>query len=774
MVDNIVTASVTCAGRTKTRPLYQYDYGQVLKLTGIDLPAAYEVHFSNSEFGESTTQIGNADGVLIPDAYLQSGADVYVWLYLHSGTEDGETVYKILIPVQKRAAITPEQPTPVQQDTITQAIAALNDAVEQTAQDVEDAEAAAETARSAAASAHNNAIAAGQSAEAAAESASQAASSARTATAKASEAAQSASAAETANTAAAASATTAQTAATTASGKADEASASANTAAAKATEAASSAADALTAARDAAASEDAAEAAASSAQAGATSAAESAQDAYEAAETTEGLMLIPAAGGASASVATVTDAANDQPMALKINILPAQAGSGTPAPDNIRAISGWTGAVIRRSGSDTSNPTVYSVTFPTAAGTVYGGTLEIAKDGTGTLTVDWAYLDGTGWVLDESADGFVSYRRNGCPAGTKTQAFDAGEAYASFTDLYVMVAGKVGVQFPRINFFSAFIRVPEGFDLSNVQLVYPTSVPQTYTLTAEQIKSIFGTNNVWADCGSTQITAYYADKTLLITAAEQRIENLTVSSETLPAGSPASVEKQENADGINLHFGIPKGADGQSGGVTDVQVAGTSVVQDGVANVPMASLQKAGVVMVNADRGITMLWGTYLDIINASEANTKAGGASKITITPAIQHAAAFYGLAKAAGADMANVSGATVGIYPEAQKSAISTMLNSPVSVPGTTPTITALSGIQYVCGEVATLDITLPASGIVDVVFESGSTPTVLTTTPPTGMTVEWANGFDSTALEANTLYELNIRMVGTKCLGVTGTWS
>lgn len=99
---------------------------------------------------------------------------------------------------------------------------------------------------------------------------------------------------------------------------------------------------------------------------------------------------------------------------------------------------------------------------------------------------------------------------------------------------------------------------------------------------------------------------------------------------------------------------------------------------------------------------------------------------------------------------------------------------LSFTTQVSGTTPTITALSGIQYVCGEVATLDITLPASGIIDVVFTSGSTPTVLTITPQTGMTVEWANGFDSTSLKADTLYELNIKMVGTKCLGVAGAWS
>ena len=91
-------------------------------------------------------------------------------------------------------------------------------------------------------------------------------------------------------------------------------------------------------------------------------------------------------------------------------------------------------------------------------------------------------------------------------------------------------------------------------------------------------------------------------------------------------------------------------------------------------------------------------------------------------------------------------------------------------VAVSGTTPTITAVSGIRYVCGEVATLDITLPASGIVDVTFESGSSPTVLTITPPTGVTLKWANGFDPTALEANTTYEINIA----DGLGVASAWT
>lgn len=91
-------------------------------------------------------------------------------------------------------------------------------------------------------------------------------------------------------------------------------------------------------------------------------------------------------------------------------------------------------------------------------------------------------------------------------------------------------------------------------------------------------------------------------------------------------------------------------------------------------------------------------------------------------------------------------------------------------VQVEGTSPTIVCEDNHRYICGEVLSLNITLPDSGIIDVVFESGSTPTVLTVTPPTGVTVKWANGFDPTTLEANTTYEINIL----NGMGVAGIWT
>lgn len=186
--------------------------------------------------------------------------------------------------------------------------------------------------------------------------------------------------------------------------------------------------------------------------------------------------------------------------------------------------------------------------------------------------------------------------------------------------------------------------------------------------------------------------------------------------------------------------------------VNDVQIDGTSIVQDGVANVPIASANEAGVVKIHGDYGLA----TYLNFLQISKAEdyrVKAGASQWKPIVPYNQHEATFYGLAKAAGDTTQSQSSNAVGTYTEDAKSAISEMLGSSISISGTTPTIVAKSGIRYVCGEVATLDFTPSQTGICDVVFTSGSTPTVVTLPS----TVKFPDG--SFTPEADTTYEINI---------------
>ena len=129
MIHNIM-ASFTSSKSCVTASRYRYDYGQRLVFKGIPLPSAYEVHFSNEESGQAKTVIGNEDGVLIPDEYFLTGETVYAWLFLHDEETDGRTMYKVKIPVINKAKPIEAQPTPVEQDVITQTIAALNHAVE--------------------------------------------------------------------------------------------------------------------------------------------------------------------------------------------------------------------------------------------------------------------------------------------------------------------------------------------------------------------------------------------------------------------------------------------------------------------------------------------------------------------------------------------------------------------------------------------------------------------------------------------------------------------
>ena len=175
-----------------TRPRYQYDYGQALSITGIDLPDVFEAHFATGDGTQTVTMLGHNGVVEVPDELFQVAKAIVCYIYLHDDATDGRTVYTIKIPVKERPKPSDVEPTPVQQDIITQAIAALNDAVEQTGQDVESADASAQAASESASKAVQSEVYATAMAYAAAQSETNAAASA----ASASQSAESAQASE--------------------------------------------------------------------------------------------------------------------------------------------------------------------------------------------------------------------------------------------------------------------------------------------------------------------------------------------------------------------------------------------------------------------------------------------------------------------------------------------------------------------------------------------------------------------------------------------------
>ena len=193
--------SKTIYGRVGPRGTYtegmitEEDYGILFQMPDLDLPAAYQVDFSNKlASGTALTVVGNSDGALIPQSLMDSGKDVYAFLY-YVGDGFGKTTHVFRINNNRRAKRGAPAPDPEQQSVIDATIAALNDAVESTAADAEQTASdatRAEAARQGAESAEANAEA---SATAAAQSEANASTSAITATAAATSASASASSA---------------------------------------------------------------------------------------------------------------------------------------------------------------------------------------------------------------------------------------------------------------------------------------------------------------------------------------------------------------------------------------------------------------------------------------------------------------------------------------------------------------------------------------------------------------------------------------------------
>ena len=230
------------------------------------------------------------------------------------------------------------------------------------------------------------------------------------------------------------------------------------------------------------------------------------------------------------------------------------------------------------------------------------------------------------------------------------------------------------------------------------------------------------------------------------------------------SSNPVGTYTEEAKASIQSMLGVPSEDDV----VTDIQINGTSIIDNGVANIPYAAYSTAGVVKVDSDWGIGMYdpawsggdYGNFLYISPASSAQIKAGSTSYKAIVPNTQHESVFYGLAKASGDTTQSSSSNVVGIYTDEAKTAIKQMLDVHDTidsfvkdVTGTDVTITGQPSYRYNCGEVYSLTVTPPSSGTIDFRFTSGSTPTVLTLPSTVKMPEWWVE------VEANTIYEMCI---------------
>ena len=562
MATNIVTASFGASKLVRTRALYQWDYGQVLQFVGLDLPSAYTVHFSNQGVGGTAkTMVGNADGVDIPDEYLTTGLAVYAWVFLHAGADDGETMYAVIIPVTARPQPTEDEPTPVQQGVIDQAIAALNAGVE--------------------------------------------------------------------------------------------------------------------------AAEDAAE---------------SVQNMGVEAET-----LAPG------SAATVEKTVDPETGAVTLEFGIPRGNQGERGPQGDKGDTGATGAT--------------------------GATGPQGPKG------DTGATGATGPQGERGERGLTGETGPQGPQG------EPGEDYVLTAQDKSDIAGLAAAELePEI---TATERVP-FIDWPSTEISTETVSGRIISINGNTIRQVALTNP-----NSTYIYRLFCKNKII---AASSIDGL--------------IESVTDGDLLNLPT---------TNGKYRLNIAITLASKDDTShNLPQlyfvrytdgGTLEAARVdTMPTSGTTINGVYYFDCDNINGKFAIGLLSRHSFTEFTAYVNFEVVDEDAVQDVQVNGTSILQDGVANIPLATPTVPGVVTSGMITVTGTTQTITALPGIRYVCGEVSTLDITLPASGIVDVVFESGSTATVLTVTPPTGVTVKWANGFDPTALEANTTYEINIA----DGLGVAGSWT
>ena len=169
------------------------------------------------------------------------------------------------------------------------------------------------------------------------------------------------------------------------------------------------------------------------------------------------------------------------------------------------------------------NGNTYTISL-SSAGTVYGGTLDAVS---GVLTVDKAIVDlGTlTWTYESAIPRFYTNElanniHQPASNGDAVDGVSSMYKVVSFNNLYVTskqngtmaVSTTKAVSVINTDYTDA---TPFKTAMSGQTFAYPLATPLTYQLSAQEIKSLLGINNVWSDAGDMDVE-YRADTKLYI------------------------------------------------------------------------------------------------------------------------------------------------------------------------------------------------------------------------------------------------------------------
>ena len=204
---------------------------------------------------------------------------------------------------------------------------------------------------------------------------------------------------------------------------------------------------------------------------------------------------------------------------IAANFTLVQSGTGDPSPDNIRPISGHTGCdIFDKAEYDPQATPTATVTFPS---TVYGGTMTINEDGSGSVVATMGmksisdlnftapYSIGTpGENVFRSA--VVNEMQAACDpicSAYKTKAwgetitylgdYQIQTGYSAATQQQIFINSKDYNKNTLSDWKSAF---------GSQTVVYPLATPVTIPLTASQIQTLVGNNVVWVTDADGDIT----------------------------------------------------------------------------------------------------------------------------------------------------------------------------------------------------------------------------------------------------------------------------